>query len=227
MTALKEIGEFGISDSREGGCDYVFRPSFKAMSRIGEPEEIVRIFSLIHGSESQPLIDLVADSSDVNINLLTLPLSRAADRLLSESMIVLQMCCDDDVSHLVGEWVGDESSVAYSPGAMPKSDVIVLAQQLMQHGVIGKAKVRKLQRSESNEATTEFRAIEYIVAAQTHFGINEEEASRLTMTKFQLMLAAKYPNQKGFTREEYDQVTEEFLAKQAAKRARAESARKP
>ncbi|BEM13397.1 hypothetical protein SM14VA7_12230 [Serratia marcescens] len=29
------------------------------------------------------------------------------------------------------------------------------------------------------------------------------------MTEFQLLLAAKYPEQKGFTREEYDQVMDE------------------
>jgi hypothetical protein len=32
---------------------------------------------------------------------------------------------------------------------MPKNDIIVLAQHLMQHGIIGKAKVRQLQRHET------------------------------------------------------------------------------
>lgn len=35
------------------------------------------------------------------------------------------------------------------------------------------------------------------------------EAERLSMTEFQLLLAAKYPLQKGFTREEYDHVVDE------------------
>ncbi|SFA94864.1 hypothetical protein SAMN05216502_104244 [Citrobacter amalonaticus] len=226
MTALKEIGEIGISDSREGGTDYIFRPSFLAMTRIGEPDEIVKVFGLIHGSETQSIIDLIADNPSFNASMFVPSLNRAADHLVSESVRVLQSCCDSDITCLTGEWCGDGDRVVYLPGLMPKSDIIVLAQQLMQHGIIGKAKVRKLQRNETNEATKEFRAIEYIVAAQTHFGISEEEASRLTMTKFQLLLAAKYPDQKGFTREEYDKVADDFLARQAARRARAEAARK-
>ena len=41
MTALTDIGELFISDSREGGKDYLLRPSFEAMTRIGTPEEII------------------------------------------------------------------------------------------------------------------------------------------------------------------------------------------
>ena len=37
MAVLKDIGELGISDSLEGGRDYVLRPSFEAMARLGEP----------------------------------------------------------------------------------------------------------------------------------------------------------------------------------------------
>lgn len=227
MTALKEIGEIGISDSRDGGDDYIFRPSFLAMSRIGEPDEIVRIFGIIHGSETQRIIEAIEKHQTLNAGLFSSSLNKAAENILSESMRVLQCCCDSDITHLTGEWVGEDDRIIYLPGLMPKSDIIVLAQQLMQHGLIGKAKVRKLQRNETNESTNEFRAIEYIVAAQTHFGISEEEASRLTMTKFQLLLAAKYPDQKGFTREEYDKVADDFLAKQAARRARAKAYKKP
>ncbi|HDP4933609.1 DUF6246 family protein [Escherichia coli] len=227
MTALKEIGEFGISDSAEGGEDYLFRPSFLAMSRIGEPEEIVKVFSLIHGSETQKIIDFISANQPLNPSLFEKEFKRASETILSEAMRVLQCCCDADISVLIGEWIADDGAVVYSPGAMPESDIVILAQQLMQHGLIGKAKVRKLQRHETGEATSEFRAVEYIVAAQTHFMMNEEEASRLTMTKFQLLLSAKYPDQKGFTREEYDKIADDYLAKQAAKRAKAQNTNKP
>lgn len=55
MAVLKDIGELGISDSREGGRDYVLRPSFEAMARIGEPEEIVKIYAVINGVDAQHL----------------------------------------------------------------------------------------------------------------------------------------------------------------------------
>ncbi|SPW21140.1 Uncharacterised protein [Cronobacter sakazakii] len=73
--------------------------------------------------------------------------------------------------------------------------MLLIAQSLITHGVIGKAKVRKLQRHESGETSTEFRAVDYIVAAQAHFGMTEQEAGNLTMTKFQMLLATKYPEQ--------------------------------
>ncbi len=55
----------------------------------------------------------------------------------------------------------------------------------------------------------EFNAFEYISAARNHFHMPRAEAERLSMTEFQLLLAAKYPLQKGFTREEYDHVVDE------------------
>jgi hypothetical protein len=42
-------------------------------------------------------------------------------------------------------------------GVMNPQDMVILAQSLMMHGIIGKAKVRKLQRHETNEKTSEFR----------------------------------------------------------------------
>ena len=136
-------------------------------------------------------------------------------------MLVLQSCCEDDLMPMIGEWKGWRHCVVYRPGQMPKNDIIVLAQHLMQHGVVGKAKVRQLQRHETGERTTEFKAFDYISAARSHFGMNRAEAAQLTMTEFQMLLAAKYPDQKGFTRDEYDSIADEYLAKQAARRAKA------
>ena len=47
------------------------------------------------------------------------------------------------------------------------------------------------------------------MAARNHFGISREEAENLTMTEFSMMLSSKYPDQKGFTREEYDAVMDD------------------
>ncbi|WP_183096627.1 DUF6246 family protein [Gibbsiella quercinecans] len=82
-------------------------------------------------------------------------------------------------------------------------------EALQANHIIGKAKIRKLQRHESNSYVNEFNAFEYISAARNHFNMPRAEAERLSMTEFQLLLAAKYPEQKGFTREEYDQVMDE------------------
>jgi hypothetical protein len=221
MTPLLEIGEVGLSDSAEGGKDYLLRPSFEAMNRLGSPAEIVRVYATIHGSDALALIDLCATNPAKFTKWLSSSMGMVSERVLSQAMHVLQACCDDDLTTLIGEWKGWKNCVVYRPGKMPKNDIIVIAQSLMQHGIIGTAKVRKLQRHESSETTSEFSPFEYISSARSHLDMSREEAGRLTMTEFSLLLAAKYPDQKGFTKEEYETVTDDFLTKQAARRAAA------
>ena len=103
---------------------------------------------------------------------------------------------------------------------MPPGDMVLIAQSLITHGIIGKAKVRQLQRHESGQATTEFRAFDYISAARNHFNMSRGDAEQLTMTEFQMLLNAKFPDQKGFTREEYNAVADDYLAKKARKLAK-------
>lgn len=103
---------------------------------------------------------------------------------------------------------------------MPPQDMVIIAQSLMMHGIIGQAKLRKLQRHEPNEPTNEFRASDYIIAARNHFNISKEEAGQLTMTEFQMMLAVKYPEQKGYTREEYDSAADDYFARRKRRQAK-------
>lgn len=220
MTALKEIGEIGISDSREGGKDFLLRPSFAAMARLGEPAEIVRIYGTVNGSDTQQLLVACAGALKCVPAWVSPSFNLLSERLLSAAMHVMQACCEEDLTAIIGEWKGWSRYVVYRPGMMPRNDIVVIAQQLMQHGVIGKAKVRRLQRHESGETTSEFRAFDYISAARSHFGMRRDEAAALTMTEFQLLLAAKYPDQNGFTREEYDAVADDYLARKAGRIAK-------
>lgn len=219
--ALVEIGEYCISDCSEGGKDYLLRPSFEAMTRIGSPQEIVSVYASIHGSEVAQIIELCSGTLGRFPEWLSPHMRRIADRLLANSMQILQACCDEDLTPIIGEWKGWSKYVVYRPGLMPKNDIIVIAQSLMQHGVIGKAKVRKLQRHENSSRTSEFNAIDYISAARTHFGMGKDDAARLTMTEFQLLISQKYPEQKGFTKEEYDDKADEFFARRERRKAKA------
>lgn len=223
MTPLTDIGEMRLSEAEEGGKDYFFKASFDAMTAIGSPSEIVNIFSLIHGAEIQKVIDKVSQAPCVlPPQMLNALFRRPGEDLLAAAMHVMRCCYkgDCDLSSLIGEWKGGDKCVEYCPGALEKDDIVLLAQSLMQHGVIGKAKVRRLQRNEKNEYSNEFKVIDYIMAARNHFGMNRDDAANLTMTEFTLLLAAKYPEQKGLTKEEYDAVAEAHLAKQAARRAK-------
>lgn len=216
MTPLKEYGECVIG---AGDREYFFRPSFAAMSRIGEPQDIVMAFYDLHNDELTPLLQRATQAfiHDGYGQLPACVLEYLKSGMVGRSAImaahtVLTACCEDDISELIGWLVPGRSGrrgFVWRKGAMSPLEMVLVAQSLIMHGVMGKAKIRKLQRHESNETTAEFRAADYIMAARNHFGISREEAENLTMTEFSLLLNAKYPNQKGFTREEFDSVMSE------------------
>lgn len=227
MTPVKEFGECLITS---GDKEYFFRPSLLAMTRIGEPAEIVQTFYDLCNDEATPFIQQAAQVyiRDEYSRLPDCVLRYIQSGLLSRKAVmaahaVLTACCDDDIGELVG-WMKPGKSrkrgFMWSPGTMPAPEMIIVAQNLMMHGIIGKAKVRKLQRHETSDTTNEFRASEYIVAARNHFGISKEEAWQLTMTEFQLMLIAKYPEQKGYTREEYDHAADDYFARRKRRQAK-------
>lgn len=221
MTPQKEIGECLIS---HGEDDYFFRPSFAAMSRIGEPQEIVQAFYDLHNDEITPLIHRAMDAYGLVPAWLMAHLNRKqmGKPAMMAAMSVLAACCESDVSRLTGDIIPGKSgkwAFVYREGLMNAVEMVLIAQSLITHGIIGKAKVRQLQRHESSQATTEFRSFDYISAARNHFGISRAEAEQLSMTEFQLMLNAKYPDQKGFTRDEYEAVADDYLAKKARRLA--------
>lgn len=239
MTPWKEIGECLISYGAE---EYFFRPSFTAMSRIGSPEKIVEAFYALHNDEATPRLKALADnyqaipehqrrfyaaysgSDMVPVFALKWLLSSACSKAaISAAMIVLAACCDRDATPLTGELVPGKTgrrALVYRPGVMPVRDMVLIAQSLIQHGIIGKAKVRKLQRHEGGQSSSEFNAFEYVSAARTHLGMSREAAEQLTMTEFQMLLTAKFPDRKGFTKEEYDAVADDYIAKKARKMAK-------
>lgn len=222
MTPLKEIGECLIS---AGDSEYFFRPSLINMTRIGDPADIVQALYDLHNDEAGEMVRQAMSAYGAIPAWLATYLSapQYGRKAIIAAMTVMQACCVEDVAHLVGDIVPGKSgkwAFVYRKGKMTSAEMIIVARSLIVHGVIGKAKVRKLQRHESGSASSEFNAFEYISAARTHLGMSREEAEQLTMTEFQMLLAAKYPDQKGFTREEYDTTRDEFLERQARRRAK-------
>lgn len=223
MTPVKEIGECTIS---VGDDEFMFRPSFRAMMRIGEPDEIVKTFYDLHNDEILQLMNrakaIFGCVPGWLINHVSSP-NYLKPSLLA-AMSVLTACCDQDVTRLVGEIIPGRTgkwAFVYRKGALPLNDMIVVAQSLITHGVIGKAKIRKLQKYDSRESTGEFHAYEYIMAARSHFGISRSEAEELTMTEFQMMLSDKYPDQKGYTKEEYDAEADKYFERRKRRLAKA------
>jgi len=186
MTPAKEIGKCLIT---VGEDDYFLRPSFANMMRIGDPQEIVQVFYDIHNDEQSSLIRRsVAAFGGIPTWLASyLSCPQSSKQVVYAAMNVLAACCDEDISTLIGELKSGKSGkwlFVYRKGLMPVSDMVLIAQSLIQHGIIGKAKVMKLQRHEGGQASSEFNAFEYINAARTHLGMSREEAEQLTMTEF-------------------------------------------
>lgn len=229
-TPLTEIGEMRISLSDRS---FFFKPSFRAMNEIGTPKEIVEVFAKLNGIDYvAPLqhVEYLPFGAQMQV-MKTISKPVYGRHVLSAAYIVMQSCCEDDISVLIGGWKPTPRGVRYVPGIMPVSDIIIIARNLMQHGIIGKSPLKVPERLEEQgkKTTNEFHASQYIISARTHFDMTRDEAENLSMTEFQMMIKNKYPEPKGLTKEEraaeYDQAKADrermkALAERKAKKAR-------
>lgn len=229
-TPLTEIGEMRISLSDRS---FFFKPSFRAMNEIGTPKEIVEVYAKLNGIDYvTPLqhVEYLPFGAQMQV-MKTISKPVYGRHVLSAAYIVMQSCCEDDVSVLIGGWKPTPRGVRYVPGIMPVGDIIIIARNLMQHGIIGKSPLKVPERLEEQgkKTTNEFHASQYIISARTHFDMTRDEAENLSMTEFQMMIKNKYPEPKGLTKEEraaeYDQAKADrermkVLAERKAKKAR-------
>lgn len=205
-TPLTEIGELRISLTDKS---YFFKPSFRAMNEIGTPKEIVEMYATLNGADYLAVMQHVGNLPfGAQMQVMKAVSKPVYGRhVLSAAFIIMQSCCDEDISVLVGSYKPTARGVKYVPGMMPVNDIIIIARNLLDHGIIGKSPLKVPQRSESQKQTTnEFNASQYIISARTHFGMTREEAEDLSMTEFQQMIKNKYPEPPGLTREQYDIV---------------------
>lgn len=229
-TPLTEIGEMRISLSDRS---FFFKPSFRAMNEIGTPKEIVEVYAKLNGIDYvAPLqhVEYLPFGAQMQV-MKTISKPVYGRHVLSAAYIVMQSCCEDDISVLIGGWKPTPRGVRYVPGIMPVSDIIIIARNLMQHGIIGKSPLKVPERLEEQgkKTTNKFHASQYIISARTHFDMTRDEAENLSMTEFQMMIKNKYPEPKGLTKEEraaeYDQAKADrermkALAERKAKKAR-------
>lgn len=229
-TPLTEIGEMRISLSDRS---FFFKPSFRAMNEIGTPKEIVEVYAKLNGIDyvaPLQLVEYLPFGAQMHV-MKTISKPVYGRHVLSAAYIVMQSCCEDDISVLIGGWRPTPRGVRYVPGIMPVSDIIIIARNLMQHGIIGKSPLKVPERLEEQgkKTTNEFHASQYIISARTHFDMTRDEAENLSMTEFQMMIKNKYPEPKGLTKEEraaeYDQAKADrermkALAERKAKKAR-------
>lgn len=157
---LTDIGEVGVYYE---GLELFLSPSLYAMSRLGNPKEIVDTFHYVMNGS------------------------------LPHSLAVIQVCADDDIRQIFGEMIIDGESISFNQMFASAGEIIILAQSLMKHGIIGDVKHAK-KRASKKDYTNEFHAKEYVAAAVAHLGISTKDAWGMTMTSLSGAMQSKYPS---------------------------------
>lgn len=162
---LVDIGEIGI---HTGADCYKLRPSLYAISQLGSPAEIVRLYGAVMGEAP----------------------------ILADVLGVIHACAQEDVSHVFGCFVPARAPGAkglrYVPGTAKVADTAILARSLLRHGVTG---ALPPQEAEGDEPaySAEFDARSYVALAMAHLGATSAEAWQMTMTELVGAMRAKFP----------------------------------
>lgn len=169
---LTEIGEVGVY---VGDQVVRLRPSLYAISRLGDPVEIVETFATVMGGAED---------------------EAQARRLFQAALGVIYSCVREDVdlSSVFGTYETISGSLEYVPGAAPVEHVVPLARCLLKHGVTGA--LPPLPRRPGHDEPVyvkEFVARDHVAMAMAHLGVSERDAWDLTMTGMVGALRAKFP----------------------------------
>lgn len=163
---LTDIGEVGV---HVGGATYRLRPSFYAMTQIGEPAEIVRVFARVMSEPASKL-----EQKEQFLDALT----------------VVHACSDDDLSDVFG-YINER--MKYVIKRADPDHIVPLAQCLLKHGIIGDLPPLKRSADQEAEYVAEFNARDHVALAVAHLGASEQEAWQMTMTAFVGAMRAKFP----------------------------------
>lgn len=199
-----DIGEMIVSVKKQGilSCkknDYVFIPSFENLSKLGEPADIIKVYTVLLSNKPYEIMKRFKTPNNYVIS------SLLDEQSLQQQTAkrVLKCCCNDDITDLIG-------IPKKKKNLIPEQTIYLLAKTLLDYGVAGKAKVRVSQRNENKSYSSEFKITDYINNARVHLGLSLETAKKLTMTEYILLMSNKFPDNEGMTREEYDKVASDY-----------------
>lgn len=194
---LTEVGEIGV---HVDGREVVLRPSLYAMSRLGEPREIVDVYGDVVGEAVNEV---------------------GRRRQFSGALAVLFCCTEEDVTDMFGHMTDS----GYVPGRVPLDHIVALARCLLKHGIVGALPEPPRRADDEPTYTHEFDARGYVALAMAHLDQSEREAWNLTMTGLIGALRAKFPPQesdapgaKAPTKEQHEATMEWFERIEAKRR---------
>lgn len=221
MRVITAIGEQGLQ--HPDGTGVVLRPSMYAMTRLGEPEDIVAKFVTLHAPA--PLAkSSEGDSIGVIAAINAENKRRMRDHwreMLFLSWEVLNACADDaDLVPFIGE--PGTRYASYRFGPVPMEVMVELARSLMQHGTIGPIKHIKPADPDApknpDKYVPGFDALLFVSKATAVLGMSEAEAWAMTMTSFAAAWEAKFGENKQERHSQEHDDTMAWLAKVNSKR---------
>jgi hypothetical protein len=190
------VGEFSI---HLHGREFLFRPSFSALDKIGSPQDITDAFikAQLANPENPSLYDII------------------------NAIDVLASCYvgDNDVHELIGFTRDSKNGLPkFHYKHIPANDLIVLAKKLMIDGVYGKPK-RKAEKSKTDDEGADFNPLEFVSFAAKYFNMSMSEAWNLTMIEYQSRYAMEFPEEKpeGMTKDKFKALQEKLALKKAGK----------
>lgn len=188
----------------------VLRPSLLAMSKLGDGEELVTLFSVVMGDPEHDAGPNPLTTHPVTLGLGIALANRRNREYQNDHFLtccrVLDACAPDDVDLSPYTGTMGERWGTWRPGLMLPGEVTLLARHLLEHGLVGRVRQRK-PVSSNNYASAIYPA-EFASAAIADLGMSEEEAWGLTMTGFSTAMHAKFakPGEGPPTEEEHDHV---------------------
>jgi hypothetical protein len=178
-----------IDNSTGEVTEWVFRPSFKNLSRIGSPHEIVGIFGDLYGSSYEGMLSGCPSAFTPKL------MELAYRSVLQTALHILHSCYEGDgaLVKLLGGFTPNYhgTKILYQSGKMPPDNIIALARSLLRHGMIGTKK-----SNGNGEHVPQWNPAEFIDLARTALKLPLIEAEQLTMTRFQRLIDQAYPDTK-------------------------------
>ena len=163
------------------GREYILRPSFYSMQRIGSPEEIQDVAEWCF-SASQRIA--------------------AGQMLIRDELYaclhVLQSCCDLDIPHeLFGYYDADDDEWVFVEGIEPVNNLVILANLMLNNGMNGKPSAFMMRRAKTSKTKASlFDPLEFVSSAVCHLGLSFDDAWKLTMIQLQRAIENKFPEDK-------------------------------
>lgn len=195
MDVQTDVGEVGIRVDQDF---YYFRPSFKAMAKIGSPTELASIYKLMVMAYGQK------DNKHHYLYKNALCLFNLACKVLEACKLNT-----DCITPLTGT----KFKGKHIEKALPYQDLVVLSFHLLRWGVYGDPLPNLKSTSEKEVESINMR--EYIAASMVHLGLSKQDAENLTMVEYQRACEVKFPDLKNkepeLSKSEAKSVVEESL----------------